>query len=645
MSRNERKTGNIKAGGTNEGNRRISQPKSGKQFEGDPLKQKIETVKNVTGWPDEDIIRVLEKYNMDPELTMNNILDGLEGEPNLWNEVVSKKTKAETKSKEPQRRGEHKDGTSPSVPRAGGRGRGKFQDSKDNQKPDPRHRQPIGRVPAQQAQMGLENGSQTVQDGGLAVAQKSAKEVPTLPTKELGVSRIPSSNQPISDTRVTAPHYSREESVGVVQVGIKPGYAAAAAKAAQQSQPPQTRPSTHQPKSRPPSSVTQPHTPQEATATQTHLFPQSTPPQTQTPQAVPQTPLTSEPRLEEKITSREEMVPADTTTSEGAAQAQSQNPSFLYGTGRQYHPPGMKTWKPKDNAQKATITTTETLVEQLSNASIGQRTTVVQTTTLSAPVVLPSALAAALDAQDVRFGDFGGVANYDQEDKPTHRMPSITQGVEAKGTQVGPSDQELRIPSQEQELHSREQDAHQPPVHIPNQPGAYGYGIPVTRPGHFGYPAHFQGYDTAELPHYANYEAEVSGMRQPMLSPYDAQQSFPQAAYQREPSPTDANKYVPRTDNQNASSYRDNKFSQQDVSSTQGQTPTNTAGQGTHAAAQGSYGYTTPMYAYPYIPNQYGSYQNPRTQYAFPQYYRAPYPNYSANTPGYPPTTTPSSYT
>jgi hypothetical protein len=95
MSRKTNKGRGPPTDGLNDSYRKASsQPKNSKtQSEGEALKHKIETVKAVTGWPDEDIVRVLEKTNMDPEQAMNNILDGLEKEPNSWKEVVSKRTK------------------------------------------------------------------------------------------------------------------------------------------------------------------------------------------------------------------------------------------------------------------------------------------------------------------------------------------------------------------------------------------------------------------------------------------------------------------------------------------------------------------------------------------------------------------------
>lgn len=40
------------------------------------LKSQIALVKNLTHWPDEDIIRVLEEVNGDTTAAINNILDG-----------------------------------------------------------------------------------------------------------------------------------------------------------------------------------------------------------------------------------------------------------------------------------------------------------------------------------------------------------------------------------------------------------------------------------------------------------------------------------------------------------------------------------------------------------------------------------------
>jgi len=120
---------------------------------------------------------------------------------------------------------------------------------------------------------------------------------------------------------------------------------------------------------------------------------------------------------------------------------------------------------------------------------------------------------------------------------------------------------------------------------------------------------------------------------------YEGQQNFQVPTnYQREPSPTDAAKYLSRggSDAQNVN-FRDNKFSSnQDVN----QTPSNN---NQSHATQNTYGYSAPIYTYaPYIPNQYNSYQNPQhSQYPYPRYYRA-YPNYSGTTPAYP-TPTPSS--
>lgn len=39
-------------------------------------KEKVQTVKAVTNWPDEDILLVLEKCNNDTQLAINQIVDG-----------------------------------------------------------------------------------------------------------------------------------------------------------------------------------------------------------------------------------------------------------------------------------------------------------------------------------------------------------------------------------------------------------------------------------------------------------------------------------------------------------------------------------------------------------------------------------------
>jgi len=113
---------------------------------------------------------------------------------------------------------------------------------------------------------------------------------------------------------------------------------------------------------------------------------------------------------------------------------------------------------------------------------------------------------------------------------------------------------------------------------------------------------------------------------------YESQNFQPPSGYQqREPSPTDTNKYLGRDGNQ-GNSFRDSKFAG-DVNAT----PSGT--QGAHAT-QGSFPYSAPIYSYPYIHSQYTGYQNPQhSQYPYPRYYRAPFPNYS-NTPGYPAPTT-----
>lgn len=38
---------------------------------------KVKEVRNITGWPDDDIKRVLEKYNYDTEISIDAIVEGI----------------------------------------------------------------------------------------------------------------------------------------------------------------------------------------------------------------------------------------------------------------------------------------------------------------------------------------------------------------------------------------------------------------------------------------------------------------------------------------------------------------------------------------------------------------------------------------
>lgn len=573
---------------------------------------KIDLVKGMTGWPDEDISRVLEKYKGDAQLAINSILDGDEGVPGEWEKVESKRTKADHNK-------------APKAPK-----QYRQQRPLQGQGNQQSHGQYTGSSPKSQERADQRQQGQPQSSGRIRVQLKE-KETQRERVQEGGASSPASQPHPVEKENGTSNGAAVQQQGGLGSIQSAERGRSAVAQATPSGVP--TTPlkystivSQNLPKNPPQAQNLPQHPPQN--------LPQNS---TQTPTQNPsQTLATSVETLErrvDKLEVKEYQEIAQSQSSPQQAQKQKQAPIASPGAAanatRQYHPP--MAWKPKDATPQKKIGGTPDQghpQSQLPQPTERVSSPVAVTPKVSsAAVILPSSLSTS--NIDLQFGSFAIPSSYEDGKDNTKPFNQSVQSVRSV-----PQKEQMQQERQRSEIKSREQRA-QEESQIQEQ--EYGMGASEgdaqqqINSAHYSYLHHGSHMMPSFPPHFSPFDGSDS--RAAPMQMYDPSASF-QQPYRNPSDPNALNEALADSSkgytNQRTDSleqgYPESKYQQSVDGSTQQQPP---------------YAYSSYVYANPYMQYPYRN-AHPQQQYypnlATPRYYNpnAAYPGYTTNTTGYP---------
>eukprot|EP00027_Filamoeba_sp_ATCC50430_P009923 CAMPEP_0168560564 /NCGR_PEP_ID=MMETSP0413-20121227/11128_1 /TAXON_ID=136452 /ORGANISM="Filamoeba nolandi, Strain NC-AS-23-1" /LENGTH=809 /DNA_ID=CAMNT_0008591875 /DNA_START=69 /DNA_END=2498 /DNA_ORIENTATION=+ len=625
-------------------------------------KTTIELVKNVTKWPEEDILRVLKDSGNDPQLAINKILDGSAGKPTQWTEVQGKhaKPKAETK---PTKQNKPANG---SQNRDGG---GKTQ--KSDEKREDRNKREARKRPQRNAPGTNQEPSQ--QQSAQPQAEVKQKE-PEVQTNQVAAQNVATTASAPSQSQQAVTKSSKENGTPKPSVsGWGKPPASIYTDSHQNQSPPAIHPMVSQPISQTQPVATEPTTvanlPTSDKPKQDNLprwGPQSKSLQNQTAQPTQASPTTTPQNANASSVSSStqsqssaesqlaEVQPAQTSQATNQANQSSKSSPSVSRQGP-YNPPIKQAWKPKDapkptndqpqtvpaqSSQPAAVQPAQVLPQvpatqtqpqtQPTSQSQPQPTKTPTTTPTNKPspvtyspvvtersaVILPPSSVALIggNTQDVHFGVFGSTfteATPQQRTEPSrtttaqYQPPAHT--AEVSHAHAHPHADRLGV----EHLHIAE--AYSPDHQAPQIEDPHANQIPP----YFLHPSY--------VPTFAppfTYETDPSLRAMHVYDPNQVQSyQHHNVGYQQG---IPDSKY-------GENNYTDNKYGSSDTPSTQN--PQGTQSQGPQTQPQHPAYYSSPIYPYPYPPNQY-SFQNPSvtpSQYLPPRFYQRPFP---ANYPG-----------
>eukprot|EP01114_Cavostelium_apophysatum_P003665 TRINITY_DN1373_c0_g1_i4.p1 TRINITY_DN1373_c0_g1~~TRINITY_DN1373_c0_g1_i4.p1 ORF type:complete len:853 (+),score=172.41 TRINITY_DN1373_c0_g1_i4:113-2671(+) len=474
-------------------------------------KANIDIVKSIyPDWPVEDIARVLQDCNHDPQIAIERIADGTFGEPEPWGVVSKKKPKApEAKSSKPKGQRDFSDrrDSSPRVPN--GNQEGGSQRRQGGGRGTPRNDRFGGRPNEDASSQGIPKplGDQTATGSAVTSNGDSMGSM----TKSFAAMAMPAdkkSQQPQSTSQVR-PALNEQKPPAAVQAdqrsgsttGAKPAVPSYSSKLTQSLTPPPVQQAPPQKAAQRPPQQQQP-----TTTTQTETITSVT----QLSSALPQTSLPQTTQSAAQATNLASSVTSTTSNTDNtAASPQSRAP---------YYPAAGKAWKPKDSKDAkdsstspspppvSTATTTQTQpqqtqvqapkpAEQIQSQSAAQApqqsagqsaavqppirapTTYSPVNVSSSPVVLPASSLHAIDKlhREVTFGshNFG---QQQQTQQPAVELPSkVSKPANTTFAQTATSPAQLQAHPAQHQLPLQHQQIPQSHVDALSQGQAFDY--------------------------------------------------------------------------------------------------------------------------------------------------------------------------